>query len=68
MKTSEPVIESKKKENPFFLFDKIILDGKEITGYIIPIGDVNLVFARTMRGLETIFWPFSSISETMNNE
>lgn len=51
MKTSEPVIESKKKENPFFLFDKIILDGKEITGYIIPIGDVNLVFARTMRGL-----------------
>ncbi|HOJ95509.1 MAG TPA: YunC family protein [Methanospirillum sp.] len=27
------------------------LNGHEITGYIIPIGDVNLVFARTPKGL-----------------
>lgn len=27
------------------------LDGKEVTGYTIPIGPVNLVFAETARGL-----------------
>ena len=30
---------------------KFFLDGTEITGYIIPIGPVNLVFAQTARGL-----------------
>lgn len=30
---------------------KFSLKGHEITGYVIPIGDVNLVFARTSQGL-----------------
>lgn len=30
---------------------KFSLKGHEITGYIIPIGDVNLVFARTTKGV-----------------
>ena len=30
---------------------KFSLDGKEVTGYIIPIGPVNLVFAQTNKGL-----------------
>ena len=30
---------------------KFSLDGTEVTGHIIPIGQVNLVFAQTKRGL-----------------
>lgn len=31
--------------------ETFILNGKDITGYVIPIGPVNLVFAQTEKGI-----------------
>jgi len=49
-KAPGPIPGIDEEDHPFF-FEKIVLNGKEIFGYIIPIGEVNLVFARTMRGI-----------------
>lgn len=37
--------------DPPFFFEKIVLNGKEIIGYIIPIGEVNLVLPGPCEGL-----------------